>query len=247
MYYPENLDVMMAGVHAFVASQTTARVVWGEQDAPVPAKPFVRIEMLVPPVADRQGEAKRRGAIVVDSAAASTAYSVTIDGDLVVVTSSSNPTLNSIRDQLVAAINAAAAGLRATALDTGLIALEVTDRAQHVVSTGPRLEQKLVLLTLADGIATFSVDVFGDDLSVVTVSKRIEMGLEKSEPRQALAAAGWAPVDVQSVRKPDFVTGAKWESRSGFDVRMRCRMRVLEVVDWIADVSEGLQMVAAPV
>lgn len=260
-YYPEHAAELMQAVYDFVRSQTTAAVIWAKQRTadgsapPVPAKPFVRIDMLTPPIADGQAEHRNEQVIVIDVVAPETAYELTVNGTEIAYTSRTvdeedeeDPpvTVAEIRAALISLVNDADLGVTAGAFFASNIFAIVKNHGEVVPvisDDGVNLKLKIVDLPLVDGIATFSVDAFTDDDSAPAIAKAIELGLDKRGALDTLNAADWSSVTVEGVRKPDQVVAANWESRAGFDMRLRCRMRAVELNDFIEEaiIDVGIQ------
>jgi hypothetical protein len=202
----------------------------------------VRIDILTPPVAE--GQAEHRSAVAIQvSQLANTEYALTIDGIDYAVTSSEEPATNEVRDALIEAINASEADVTAGALRDDVLVLEPWT---NDIAVGSNLVQKLARYALCNAIITFSVDAYSSDDSAVAIAKRIELGLDNEVAMETLRAGGWSTASVEGVRKPDAISGGAWETRAGFDMRLRCCTRTVELIPYLEHVEPiGVGVVAA--
>ena len=266
-FFPEDWAAMFAGVHEWTRDNIPPDwvSVWGRQNAPAPGKPYVFITMLVPPVYEGQGDGAaglfKGTGVIIRNVLNLTEYVVTINGVPLSFTSSAAATRIEIRDGLVAAINAG--GEPVTAAPLTLSAgpadsrdiLNVTDdgdaSAMIVEDTNLRLKQ--IQATESEGNATFSIGLIGRSsnqtpavyLESVAVLGNLKASLRTSVVLELLRGAGWSVISTEGERKPDVVSGSKWEDRSGFDVRLRCRYRDLRAVDFIESAPLGSSIVGS--
>lgn len=236
-YYPEHAPEMMQSFYDFVRSQTSAPVAWAKQGAPGLTKPFVLVDMIVPPVANGQAEHRNYVAVVVDEVLDGEEYAVIINDVVYSIESGEDATDVQIRDALIEAINNGGV-VEAVGISDSTLAI-VTDFGQNepTITFYGGLLLKLAEYALCDAVATFAVDVFTNDDSAPAVAKAIELGLDKTSALEMLSAAGWGTVSVEGVRSPDNLSGTGWEKRGGFDLRLRCRTRALDLIDFIEEAA----------
>lgn len=239
---------MKAAVQAWARDEVSIPVVWGEQDAPSPAKPFVKLQLTTAPVQEGQAEHRILLAILVETIAAETIYTATINGDDAMYESSLDPSANAIRDGLAAAITALDGDVKGVAVLDGVIALVLEEgAAQPTVELDDNLRLKIADLVLSDGVATFSIDAFADPPTVAlstatdatSYATTLKLSIEADDVLEELRAAGWAYAGVVGDRRPTLVVGSRWEDRAGFDLRLRCRMRNVRLLDFIETVTMG--------
>lgn len=141
LYFPEDWAAMLAGLQAWVASELPSpwRAVFGETDAPAPAKPYVWIEPLAGPTQDGDGD-ESIGlnlyglAVKVSTVAALTAYTITVNGLDAIYISDASPTANEIRDGLIAAVVALAQPVAVSTVPTldGFLRVERTGSVNKI-------------------------------------------------------------------------------------------------------------------
>ena len=249
---PTDWDVMKQGFFDFVRTNvdTTVPVVWGRQDSPQPPKPYVYLTILVPPLPDGQAQNKTLDGttVVVSTVLPSTMYSFDVGVTTITYTSSATPTDVEIRDGLAA----------------DLLVKEPAIVQESLLTNGLRVETALVVDTSGDvnldcktavraeipATATFTIDVIGREPEETTPSAEtipiltgLLIDLETPETAAFFCTVGWAFISVEGIRKPDLVAGSKWEDRSGFDVRLRCRISSIKFKDFIetAAIDVGIQ------
>lgn len=252
MFFPENLATMMGAIYDWIESQALgAAVVWAKQDSPAPPKPYVTINLLVPPVPEGQAEHRKLFAIVVDAVLPLTLYTVTINGVDFSHTSDASPTASEIRNGLILAINAGTEPVTAGAvLDDQTLALELERGATSpTIMVSANLLCKLADMAIAHAVATFSINAYADDNPSTgtfdqdqVIAKSIELSLDKGSVLEGLHVGGWSTATIEGVRKPDVLQAARWEKRSGFDARLRCTTRTIDLTDFIeeADLGTGI-------
>lgn len=257
LFVPEDWPAMIAGLHSWIAGElpTPWIAVWGEQNAPAPPKPYAWITFPVPPVHDGQGDRSPAlrlpgTGVLVATVIDSTIYTITINGTPITYPSGAGATADSIRDGLTNAINISGEPVTASAVLPGVLNIEPDDPAIFDLSVDSNLRQKSIMSTEGESVATLQVDVIGRDRDTdgappdslfesVPVSLALQHSLESPTVQESLRSAGWSVVTIEGDRKPDQVAGSRWEDRSGFDVRLRCRWRRIEAIDWIESATVG--------
>lgn len=265
-YMPEDWASMMQSVRDWAQANTPSgwTAVFGKQvvaeaGAPQPPKPFVYVQVIVPPVqtshADQSPLLYPGTAVVVGQVAENTAYVVGVNSSEATYVSGAAATEESIVDGLVASVSALGEPVEVSKL-SGLLgsnafALNIRGVADEpALTTSPELFLKMVSASEKDGTATFQIDVVGRDqpeaadqpgplYESVAVSSGLQMSLDTDEVQEEFRVNGWSIITVEGERKPDQVAGTAWEDRAGFDLRLRCRMRDLRVADFIESVEVG--------
>jgi hypothetical protein len=240
-YYPEDWSTMRAALVAWLKAEATLAgcgFAWREQRGPSPAKPYVSAGVLVPSVPEGQPSKATCLAVRVATVTPGATYSVEVGGETATYVAGLTPTAATIRDGLVEALidelgEGAALGAYPDALE-----LAYALNPPLVLSDG--LEPRVSAHAIGDGITTISVDVYADvdeaggDLEpTVPISSALAMSLDKPGVHEALAFAGWAPLSVVGTRRFGLATGGGWESRAGFDLRLRSRRRTRELAYWL--------------
>ncbi len=275
-YMPEDWADMIQAIQTWARTNTPSgwSAVFGKQvvssgGAPEPDKPFVYLQILVPPVAQGQGDSAAElmpgTAITVDTVTDSIDYIATINGNPATHNSGVGATEESIIDGLLTEIAGLGEPITATkfSLESGAVEFAInivpTTTTDPTFAVSDELRIKRLSATEGESVATFQVDAVGRDEpesavtpgplfeSVAAITK-LQNSLETAEALEALRAAGWSMVSVEGERKPDQIAGASWEDRSGFDVRLRCRTRDLRVADFIeaAEIDVGIVGVLSP-
>lgn len=244
-FYPADWDAMRAAILDWTIGSvgSAATVVWGEQNAPRPAKPYVVLRLLSSPISIGQAVESNQRAIRVEAAQESTAYEVTIGSTTYVhVTPGSGATLTSIRDGLIEAINGVHPGpASAATIDT--IALDIAGNLDLEVGDQDLLAVKLLQSYAGMAELVIEIDGYADDRDVLAgVIDGLKLDTEVTSSRERLAAGGLAFVGPVASRRLSVVVNGLWEHRYGFDVRMRAPTRRIEVIDLIerADLGEGV-------
>ena len=249
---PEDWATMLQGIFDWIRAEllTDWTAMLAKQDAPSPTKPHVRLDILVPPVpADRgdSGDGLRLPGDFVDVVNVLDAqlYRIVVDAQNADFTSGVGATKQTITTGLIAAVAALGGGITAAQVST---AVQILGAVTVDADTDPNLALKSIAVTEGEGVATVSLDCIGRDkgrteagqqpasfAESVAQSVQLQHSLRTSTVQQLLRESGWAFLTIEGVRKPDGVFGGRWEDRSGFDVRLRCRLRALKVVDFIDD------------
>lgn len=245
IYFPEQWAAMKQSIYDWLRTElgVAMPIMWAKQQAaPSPARPYAAVSVLVPPIQEGQADHFRALAIAVSTVLASTDYTVTIDGVAYVFNSGLTPTATTIRDGLIALINAGVNTVSAESFtDASFLILPDHGTTRPPITAGANLALKMADSVLGDAMATFQIDVYDDPVSDVgggqamPLAARLQRSLEKESVLELLRAAGWAFVSIEGVRKPDLFIGARWEDRAGFDVQLRCRTRVADLLDYIED------------
>lgn len=263
-YYPEDMDAMRAALQAWAvtASGLSAdHVVWKDQSAPAPGKPYVGLKLIVPPTSGGIAWRSSIGrAVEIPSANvhANTTYTVTINGIDYAIDSGANPTSTTIRDALIAAIDAGLPGAAATIMlasgQAAADALLVIQPEPMVIAVDGNMLLRIVEERVVDSMATLSVDVFADPRptdggptrldAAVAIAVAMERSLDAEDVLEPLRNAGWAVHSQTGMRNFDEVMGAYFESRAGFDVRLSTLCRWSSLIDFIE--SASLSGTAAP-
>ncbi len=273
-YAPEDWGEMWQALQTWAKENTPTGwlTVFGKQvvagsGAPQPPKPFVFLQVLVPPVAQGQGDASAAlsvgTAITVDTIVDATLYRATINGADADYTTGVGETLEQVIDGLLAAIIGLAEPVTATkiAVPHGavrfVINLVPTTSDVPALTVSDELRIRRLSATEGESVATFQVDAGGRSepesatsspgplLESVAAITALQNSLEVDDVLEPLRAAGWSMVSVEGERKPDGIAGSAWEDRSGFDVRLRCRTRDLRVGDFIEDAQIGVSIVGS--
>lgn len=252
---PIDWTTMSNGLITWAKSVATSpwSVAWNEQKAPLPRRPFVSLGLLVPPVPDGHAWVelinREEIGVAITVPTDNTVYSITLNGTTVSVNSGTDATANTIRDDIVAAINASPASATATpASIDGVLAVSFPVGDPTVVGTDPeQLLVRALFSATGEATATFQVDCFGrsdaDDegpaerLESVPMSNALYHSLESPDVQELLSTMGWSVISVEGVRKASRVVGTRWEDRSGFDVRLRCSLQRQWLSQYLEDIG----------
>jgi hypothetical protein len=240
---------MRAAIATWVSGQAGAvPTVWSKQNSgsgggvPSPSRPFVLLTELVPPIRSGFLEGRNYGiSVQVTSAVSGATYTITINSVASSYVAGPNDTVTTIRDALIAQLVAN------LILDPYAILSDTLTLggAPNTISLTANLNQVIAQEYLGDSIATFSVDAFYDPPQgastdeAITLISRLRLSLETDPVLEQLSTAGWAYVSVEGLRKPDQLIGSRWEDRAGFDVRLRCRSRSIQIINYIDTVTIG--------
>lgn len=225
--------------------RTGVVVYWGEQDAPSPALARVRLNFISPAQARGQDEDRSEGIhIVIPAAVDSTDYTVTLGVTPFVHNSGVGATVTSIRDGLLALIDAGPEAVTVTALDDDRIRVQFDD-GDLPASSSANVTLKKRQVRVGTRELTLSVEVMAEkNADIATpVLEELRGGLENEAYNEILQAGGWAWIEVLGTRKSPAVIGGKWQDRTGFDLRLCCRSLNVGETDWIDTVeikTEGL-------
>ncbi|MBI4815181.1 MAG: hypothetical protein HY791_02910 [Deltaproteobacteria bacterium] len=252
LYFPEDWAELRAALVAWVQGVVDAgvSVVWGRQGVPSPPRPYVTLRPLTLPVEEGQGDRMQLDGFVVAVVEVldDTIYSATINGTVCSYTSDATATEAEISAGLLAAIEAQAiAGVTVEALLGGVRVIG----AETIETDTDLLALKVARTIELDGTSTFQVDVYGRDSQdtpeAATIAGALTASLESEDVLETLGTA-WAVVSREAQRNGDAARPGTWEDRAGFDLRLRCRVRRLELGDWIehADLDTGIVGVLTP-
>jgi hypothetical protein len=263
-FHPEDWAEMLQAVRDWAAANVPQAstdpswyVAFGKRvpSAPQPPKPFVAINILVGPIQDGQGDSAAAlfsgVAVVVKNVINSQLYRVVYDGMNADFTSDASATRQEILTGLIASVNAVAGSAVASQV---LDVVHISGDETVDVDADPNLALRRISSTESEGTVTFQVDCIGRDdaegsglpgpmFESVAAASALRLSLETEEALEGLRNAGWAFITVEGERKPDLVVGSVWEDRSGFDVRLRCRMRDLRLGDFIESAEVGTSIV----
>lgn len=246
-FHPEHWSELEQAVFSWVRSQVPAEVsvIWAKPDAPSPVKPFVRIDMIVPPVDEGRADRRHDVAIEVSTLSPGAVYSVIIEGVVHLYTAQPADTYVDIRNGLVTRINADSDAVTASDF-SAIVGLErilyLVPKRGHknaMVVVDDKMLLKVAAISSTEAVATFSIDAASDDDQAIVLARNIEASLAKQIVLETLNESGWATVEAVGQRKPDTLVAAAWEQRAGFDQRLRCRTRAVEINDFIETVEPG--------
>lgn len=252
LFWPADSAAMLQGLYDWARfGAAGARVVWAKQGAPgrssppAPPLPFVVIDLLVPPVEEGQLERVLEGAAIrVLVVQASTLYSVLVEGLPYVFTSSATPTLAEVVAGLSAALQAAPEiTVEGLGLDTIVLLPRAGEAPVFAVQDETLLEHAVPEVLLGSGMGTLAVQVLADDGTAASMAKRIELSADASRGIELLDLAGWVGVTVEDVGRRDAFDDGRWEDRLGFDLRIRCRTRRVDAVQWVEQALVGTGIV----
>lgn len=244
-YLPESWLSMKVALTAWLEGVTSFPVAWRDQDAPSPAKPYASIGALSLGVVEGQAYTVNRFAARILSAEPLTLYSVLVEiADTPIAIeylSSTTPTVAEIQAGLIDQTVAAFGPASAFAIGADAVGFDYTDEGELVGdgTVSAELERNLAECKVSDGISTFQVDVYGDETvaggvdAATMAALRLERSLEQSTVREALSLGGWAFLHSTAVRRIPTIRNGLVEVRPGFDIRLRSRMRVVELIDYI--------------
>lgn len=272
-YMPEDWAEMIQAIQTWARtnvptgwSAVFSKQVVAGSGAPQPQKPFVFVQVLVPPVAQGQGDSAAEllpgTAIAVDTVTDSIDYVATINGNPATFASGIGATEESIIDGLLTEITGLGEPITSTkfSLPSGTKAFAInivpTTTTDPTLAVSAELRIKRLSATENEGVATFQIDAIGRDeaeaaavpgplYESVAAIAMLQNSIDTAEVQEGLRAAGWSVVSVEGERKPDAVAGAAWEDRSGFDLRLRCRTRDLRIGDFIEDAQIGVSIVGS--
>lgn len=237
VYYPEDWLTMRAAVQAWLENESGVTVVIQEQNAPSPAKPFIRWGTLVPPVAEGRVEDRNSGIAVSvkDPVEDNVDYTITLDSVDYTCASDADATVAEILQGLIDAMDG---DFAASVVGTSSLQIEIT--ADTTVSVTDNLLLKTAQQYLNNGIMTLTFEVLTDspDQMAFTLSGQLSQSLESEPVLEVLDLAGLELVSIENRRKTAKVTGAQWEDRAGFDVRFRVRTRNVKVIDFLDNAGE---------
>lgn len=239
-YYPEDWIAMRDRLHGWLAGELDPiTVIWQEQDAPRPEKPYAALRVLSEPATVGQASESAERAVQVVDAQDATAYELAIDGETYSFTSGAGATLAQIRDGLIDEVNDALPGV-AHAIAADALGLRIAGDAELSVADEELLAVKLAQIYLGQGEMVLEVDGFStgrDELTAIMAAAKL--GLETSSVREYLASEDVAVVGVVGSRYLASVTNGLWEHRRGFDVRLRVTTRSVEIIDLIEQIADG--------
>lgn len=264
-YHPEDWGSMLQAVRDWVAAEVPSLstdpawlAVFGSEvpAASQPPKPFATINVLAPPIQDGYGDSSpflfKGCAVQVENVIDGTLYTIVYNDTDADFTSGVDATLQEIVDGLIASVNAVAGSTVATQV---LNAVHISGSPTIDVDSDPNLTLKKISATEAEATATFSINFFGRGnadrqttfpgplFESVAAMGKVRQSLDSEAVKEQLLTAGWAFISVEGERKPDEVVSGNREDRAGFDVRLRCRTRVLRVQDFIEDAPIGTSIV----
>lgn len=240
-YIPEDFDtIMRPAIYAWLDNATALAVVWKNQGAPAPTKPYVALGVASPP--SDIGQPWMAGPRAIRIVAANTTlYRVTVSGINYDYMSDADATLAEIRAGLIAALPVNTAQASPHFLDVILLTDVISSSAIIVVSA----ELTLQMVFYQVGVAEFtvSVDVYSDALeSASGIASGLALTLHDEMRLEALRAAGLAFVDVRGERRFPIARDGNIEDRAGFDVIFRAATRTAELGTYIetADLDVGI-------
>ena len=261
-HVPEDWTAMRQAIWEWVRAEVDpgVEVVWAKQPVPAPPKPYVYIQVILPParvgqddIQNAEGCAFRFTLSPINPTPFVYTFTMKeLDGTVIV----SKPKIfaTAVTSDL-AALSCAGAingseypGFSAKVLTVDPASVYVTrDNGQPFTMevTEPDVALKLVEQLVGARTATFSLDVIApkpaldavdpaaDADLALRIAAQLVNSLEAPDVDERLKVAGWGVIGVEGTRKPDQVAGSIWEDRAGFDVRLACRSRRMRLVDWI--------------
>jgi len=147
-------------------------------------------------------------------------------------------TAAAVRDELVRLVNLGTAEATAGPI-SGTDALWVAPAPgaalpRLTAPDAPEVHLALAEYRLGENTATFSLEAVARwPDSAAAISGSIRLGMESAAGMEILNAGGWGWSGVPSVRERDLTFAGLWEDRSGFDLRLNCRSRRIDLVDYI--------------
>lgn len=248
-FIPRDWATMRQAIYdwARAAVQTPGvTVYWGNQNAPSPPpNPRVKLNITSPAQAVGHDEHRSSGVVIVVQAVAdSTVYTATLGDTTFAYNSGVGATSETIRDGLLALIQAGPEPVSATADGDDRIRVVFED-GDLGASSSANLGLKKRLEVVGCRELTASVDVMADPGSgdATPILEELRGALENPVGYEPLQAGGWSLIDVLGTRKGDAVIGAQWQDRAGFDLRLSARSLNVREIDWIESVqykTEGL-------
>ena len=232
---------MRAAIYTWAAARTGGvPVIWSEQDAPRPSKPYVALRLLSPIAQIGQATESNVRAIQVIDALDATDYVVEIDDIAYLFTSPiSGTTATIVRDGLIAVINTSLPGT-AVALTSDAFTLAVALTADVDVVDLALLGVKIAQSVVSQGELVIDVDAYGDDDTATAIlADTLKVSLETNTAQEAFKVAGIAFVRTLGSRRLPLVVNGLWEHRVGFDARFRALTRSLELLDLIEQIGVG--------
>jgi hypothetical protein len=249
-YAPEDWADMIGGLVTWAQTELgeTVPVILSHGDSPAPAKPYVWLSLVMPPLPQGQGDSgtglRLSGVgVVVKSVVEGATYRVTVDGSQATYVAEDGDDADDVITGLIASLDGI--GVDASLLQVSPVTsvlLADVDLTEVPMTVGDRLAMKIVRSTEHDANVTLGVDVMGrsrvsgvDTWESSAMALRLQTSLDSPDVQAALRLSGWSFISIEGVRKADRVAGSQWEDRSGFDARLRCRTRRLSTLDWIED------------
>lgn len=242
-YYPENWDEMRAAVRECAMRSVGSDMIWGDQPAPPPDRPFMKIQSfgISEAPAGFTTESNYGVAIIIDTVIDSIVYSVTVDGVAYPVNSGVGATAGSI----IALFAAALAALYETAIesvDTLTIVRHVDGHVPSVDTADPNLLLRIVMFSILPIVLSFQVDAFSvaplgnadsPGFEAVKLLGRARMALESPESTEALTSAGLGFIECSPDRVLNRVMGGGREQHASFDVHLSALSRYTTFLDYI--------------
>jgi len=245
-YIPDDWPTMKSAIFAWARGvvdriDPSIRVYWAEQNAPSPTLPRVSLNQLTPPFGGRFTDKRVEGVLLtVEAETGATVVFPNAGPGGVGFFFPAAASIEALRDQIVTTLEASADV--PDPVPYGLSHVRwpapVPDELRGV-EPGTNLSAWMVQAQYAERIVTWSVDVYADPKiqDVAPLHSALRASLEGELVREALEVAGWTFRTVEGDRQPDQIAGSVWQGRAGFDVRMACKERLVELLSWIETVE----------
>lgn len=218
---------------------------WGRQTAPTLSKPFTSLTVITPPRQDGRPSRHCQGvALRLTSFEPNTLYRISVDGANADYTTGLTGTITEVRDALLPIAHALSQAVDVTTWGSDALIFAAAPGEFPVITSSGPLVHKVVDHYLGEAIINIGVDVFAPGrghtgaeetpkIDALEVSSKLTYSLDSPDVLEFLRVNGWAVVAVVAYRETDMYVGGQWESRSGFDLRLRCRTRFSREFDFI--------------
>lgn len=250
---PADWAEMVEGVLEWIRGEIAPPwvAILARRSAPQPKLPFVKLQVIVPPIAKGQGDRDARlrppGYMVgIARVEDGQTYSITLNARTTVTfTADSSSTSNDILDGLEAAIEDVSGDepTNVTRPRAGWLLVYPTEEPHTVETNNDALYVRIPATTRFDADVTFQIDCYGRLADVadqtpemehesIPVSTALRASLESEGVQEALREVGWAIISAEQMRVIPELAGSRWMDRSGFDLRLRCAVVHITPLDW---------------